>query len=142
MRRFAIYRGVAGYLVAHPSAGSTKLGSAADGGPSRTGRYAGMRKLSNQDILKLHGVKRPGSDGKRMPRLDELELVDRYEPREELFDITTVDARRTLEKAADRGQLERVGEMFEASDMRAAMKRMKSSTKSSSTKTKSTKGGE
>lgn len=97
MKRFLHVRGVKGHLVGHPAFGATA--GAPDGGPQRV-RYLGMRALTDAELEKQFG---------RLPSLDECEFVDRFEPRDEVVDVTSVDAAKTVRKAIQSKALQELG---------------------------------
>jgi hypothetical protein len=109
MRRFAVYRGKPGILVPHPGAGTVINQETKE--PERSGRFAGQRKLSQQELIDRFG------DGKRMPTLAECEMPMRYEPRNEAM---ADDIAGTLAKAVRKGELELVRAHVVARDLKSA----------------------
>ena len=105
MKRFALYRGVRGHLVAHPAAGTVVV----DQQPQRSGRYVGKRKLTSAQLEAEFG---------HAPTLAECEMVDRYEDTEEVLELRASD--RTLAKAVASGELELVRGPVEARNLTAA----------------------
>lgn len=132
MRRYAIYRGVKGALVAHPWAGAVLNAETKEA--ERTGRHVGQRKLSSRELRERFGG--------RMPTLSELEMIDRYEPIDEVMQD---DVSGSLAKAVRNGELMKVSKDIIAKDLaeaRAKLQPPAPQNARSVAKTASTKGGE
>jgi hypothetical protein len=94
MKRYHLYRGVAGHLVAHPFAGVAPGG---EFGVERSGRYAGKRMMTRAELLERYGTEQP--------TLQQAEWPARYVDVEEVLECQSDGA---LEKAVRAGELVRV----------------------------------